>query len=300
MLRTPMIERPFALVLSGGGVTGVAWETAFLKGLRDAGVDLTSADLIIGTSAGSIVGTQIASGIDLDALCARQLEPADPRLEPTPRVNFLQELAKLRPELAALSAGAATDEPGLPQVVRAAVGRHALEAETPAVEACRAMIVRQLTVSDWPDRALKVTAVDVENGDFVIWDRTSGVDLANAVASSCCVPMVWPPISIKGRRYMDGGLRSPTNADLAVGYASAVIITPMNPEHPGNGSLAKELRVLEQNGATVVLLRAGAEAIASFGPNALNPAFRVAAAEAGLRQAGGMANELRARLATMP
>ena len=112
------------------------------------------------------------------------------------------------------------------------------------------------------------------------------------------VQMVWPPVSIKGRRYMDGGLRSSTNADLAVGYASVVIITPMSPENPGNESLAKELRVLEQSGATMVLLRADAEAIASFGPNALDPAFRVAAAEAGLRQAGGMANELRAKLAT--
>jgi NTE family protein len=126
MVRTPMIERPFALVLSGGGVTGMAWETAFLKGLRDAGVDLTSADLFIVTSAGSILGTQIASGIDLDTLCARQLQPADPRLEPTPSVNFLQELAKLGPKLAPLAAGAASDEPGLPQAMRAAIGRHAL------------------------------------------------------------------------------------------------------------------------------------------------------------------------------
>ena len=99
---------------------------------------------------------------------------------------------------------------------------------------------------------------------------------------------------------MDGGLRSPTNADLAIGYASAVIITPMSPEHPGNKSLVKELRVLEQSGATVVLLRADAEAIASFGPNGLDPAFRVAAAEAGLRQAGDMASELRAKLVTAP
>jgi NTE family protein len=299
-----MMKRPFALVLSGGGVTGVAWETAFLKGLRDAGVNLTNADLIIGTSAGSIVGTQIASGIDLDTLCARQLQPADPQLEPTPRVNFLQELAKLRPELAALSVGAPTDEPGLPQAALAAIGRHALEAETPAEEERLAMIVRRLAVSDWPERPLKITAVDVENGDFVIWDRTSGVDLPDAVASSCSVPMVWPPVLIKGRRYMDGGLRSPTNADLAVGYATVVIVTPIPTDAPGlgpaNESLAKEQRVLEQHGATVILLRADAESIASFGPDAADPAFRPAAAEAGLRQAGRMAGELRAKLVTTP
>jgi hypothetical protein len=61
-------------------VTGVAWETGLLKGLRDSGLDLTGADLIVGTSAGSIVGTQIAAGLDLDVLYARQLEPPDPVL----------------------------------------------------------------------------------------------------------------------------------------------------------------------------------------------------------------------------
>jgi NTE family protein len=102
---------------------------------------------------------------------------------------------------------------------------------------------------------------------------------------------------------MDGGLRSPTNADLAAAYASVVIVTPIRPDAPPpnpNESLAKELRVLEQSGATVVLLRADAESIASFGPNGMDPAFRVAAAEAGLRQAGDMASELRAKLATAP
>ena len=66
-----------ALVLGGGGVTGIAWELGILKGLADAGVDLTSADLVVGTSAGSVVGAQITTGRTIDDLYKTQLEPAD-------------------------------------------------------------------------------------------------------------------------------------------------------------------------------------------------------------------------------
>ena len=64
-----------ALILGGGGFTGIAWELGILKGLRDEGVDLTDADVIIGTSAGSVVGTRLAIGLDLDELYAEQVRP---------------------------------------------------------------------------------------------------------------------------------------------------------------------------------------------------------------------------------
>ena len=147
-----MTEHGLALVLSGGGVTGVAWETGLLKGLRDAGLDLTGADLIVGTSAGSIVGTQIAAGLNLDAMYARQLEPPDPRFEYAPKVDFLQEFAQIGPELMAAASMQPADEPGLPQSARAAIGRRAREAQT-APEAERLEIIaRRLTVTDWPTR----------------------------------------------------------------------------------------------------------------------------------------------------
>jgi NTE family protein len=287
-----MAEHGFALVLSGGGVTGVAWETGLLKGLRDAGLDLTRADLIVGTSAGSIVGTQIAAGLDLDAMYARQLEPPDPRFEYAPKVDFFQEFARIGPELMAAASAQTADEPGMPQSARAMIGRRAREAQT-APEADRLEIVaRRLTVTDWPRRQLVVTAVDVDDGSFVTWNRDSGVQLTSAVASSCAVPFVWPPVTINGHHYMDGGVRSGTNADLAVGYERVVVLTPMGSISPLGASLVKEQRVLEQSGASVLIVEADAAGKAAFGPNPLDPSRRGAAAEAGLRQAATAAERV--------
>ena len=289
-----MAERELALVLSGGGVTGVAWETGLLKGLRDAGVDLTSADLIVGTSAGSIVGSQIAAGLDLDMLCARQLATPDPAIERVPQINFAEEMARLGPSLMALLAGQKSDEIGVPQPARVELGRHALQAST-APEAERLEIIRQrLLVSDWPQRPLLLTAIDVEDGRFVTWSRDSGVPLPLAVASSCAVPLVWPPVTIKGRRYMDGGLRSPSNADLAAGYSRVIIVAPLGSSTPMGGSLLKEQQLLESGGARVQMIEADTESLAAFGPNVLDPSRRTAAAEAGLRQARSAAARLTA------
>src|ERR1700681_4453810 len=76
---TRMTDGGRALVLGGGGVTGIAWETGLLAGLAEAGIDLTSADLVVGTSAGSVVGAQILSGVSIKALYAEQL--VEPRAE---------------------------------------------------------------------------------------------------------------------------------------------------------------------------------------------------------------------------
>jgi NTE family protein len=281
-----MPEGELALVLSGGGVSGVAWETGLLKGLREAGVDLARADLIVGTSAGSIVGAQIAAGLDLDVLFARQLQPPDSAIEHVPSVNFLEEMARLGPELAGMfQAQGASDEPGTPQAFRAAIGRHALGASTAPESERLTIIAQRLLVSEWPDHNLLVTAVDVEDGRFVTWNRYSGVPLPVAVASSCAVPLVWPPVTINGRRYMDGGLRSPSNADIATGYARVIIIAPLGSVTPMGASLHKERRMLEAQGASVQVIEADASSLAAFGPNVLDPSYRAASAEAGLRQA---------------
>jgi NTE family protein len=292
-----MPDGDFALVLSGGGVTGVAWETGLLKGLRDAGLDLTDADLIIGTSAGSIVGSQVAAGLDLDALYARQLDPPDPRFEQQPAVNFLAEFTRLGPELAAAATGQSTDEPGMPLGMRAAIGRHAASAQTVPESERLATIAHRVGVTEWPARRLVVTAVAIDDGEFVTWDRESGVELPLAVASSCAVPLVWPPVTIKGRRYMDGGLRSPSNADLAVGCARVIVIAPLGSVSDLGASLVKERALLERRGARVLVVEADADSLAAFGPDVLDPARRAAAAEAGLRQASSVANSLSGALA---
>jgi NTE family protein len=131
----------------------------------------------------------------------------------------------------------------------------------------------------------------------VTWDRDSGVELVLAVASSCAVPLVWPPMTINGRRYMDGGLRSPSNADVAVGYTRVIVVAPMGSSTPMGASLQKEKAVLAQHGATVLVVEADASARAAFGPDVLDPARRAAAAEAGLRQAARVVESLAGALA---
>jgi NTE family protein len=253
-------------------------------------VDLASADLIVGTSAGSIVGTQVAAGLDLDVLYGRQLEPPDPRLEPLPPVDFVREMERLGPEMAKLWGGAAQSESdlGMPQTVRAALGRYAVETNTVPEAARLETIVHRLGITAWPQRPLKVTAVAVSDGRFTTWDRDSGVELVSAVASSCAVPLIWPPVTIGGERYMDGGMRSPTNADLAVGYSRVVIVAPLANSPEVSALLRREEALLRQQGASVRTVEADAESLAAFGPNVLDPARRRAAAEAGLKQAAAL------------
>jgi NTE family protein len=174
----------------------------------------------------------------------------------------------------------------LPAPARAALGQHALQAQTVSESERLAVIAHRLAVTTWPERALLITAVDAEDGRFVTWNRDSGVELPLAVASSCAVPMVWPPATINGRRYIDGGVRSPTNADVAVGYPTVVVIAPVGASTSTLGPwFSKERQLLEARGATVAIVEPDAEALAAFGPNVLDPAYRHAAAEAGLRQA---------------
>ena len=274
----------FALVLGGGGITGIAWETGLLHGLHHRGSDLTEAEAIIGTSAGSVVGTQLATVGDTAALYARQLVPPDPATE-RPTALDLREFGRL------LGAQALPDGP-IPQEARARLGRAALAAKTAPEEERFATFRARLPIHDWPTRALRITAVDAEDGRFVVWDRDAGVPLIAAVASSCAVPLVYPPITIGERRYIDGGIRSGTNADLAQGFPLVIVLAPMAGIAAGRGALNAEIATLRAGGSHVVALWPDADALAAIGPNPLDPARRVAAAEAGHAQAASAAAAL--------
>jgi NTE family protein len=191
-----------ALVLGGGGVTGIAWELGMLQVLQAAGMDLPAADLIVATSAGSVVAVQATSAIGLDRLVAEQLQPAAASKE---------KKADFDPEAAAAAFIKLIEGAQDHREIRARLGAMALAAPT-VPEAERMQIIKaRLPVRDWPDRRLFITAVDATTGEPIVWDRNSGVPLASAVAASCAVPGVWPPATIAGRRYVDGSVRSATN-----------------------------------------------------------------------------------------
>ncbi|MCT2585486.1 patatin-like phospholipase family protein [Actinophytocola gossypii] len=269
-----------ALVLGGGGITGIAWEWGILAGLARAGVDLGSADLVVGTSAGSVVGAQVAAGLDADERYAAQLEPPD------------GEVAAAMGPAVLLRYGLAMAGPRTPKAVRARIGRMALRANTVPEAERVAVIESRLPVRDWPERALLITAVDAESGEFRAFDRDSGAPLVRAVAASCAVPGVWPPVTIDGRRYVDGGMRSGSNADLAAGYDRVVVLSPLP---RGIGHMTPAATQVEALAARsrVELVSPDRAALAAIGRNVLDPAKRAAAARAGLAQADSVLARIR-------
>lgn len=269
-----------ALVLGGGGVTGVAWETGVLFGLAEAGIDLTAADLFVGTSAGSVVAAQITSGMPLEKLFEAQVAQGS------------GEIAA-RMSLTAIAwfviAGA---WPGDRQKARARLGHAALRAKTvPEAERHR-VIEGRVPFRDWPERRLLIPAVDAETGEAVIFDKDSGVALVDAVAASCAVPLVWPPVTIRGRRYVDGGVRSTANVDLAAGCERLVIVAPLTQAMRREDGPAAQAATLGE-GVRSVIVSPDAAARAAIGGNVLDPAHRAPAAQAGRAQAASVAERVR-------
>jgi NTE family protein len=287
--RAPSPKRSsFALVLSGGGTSGVAWEVGVLKGLRDAGVDLTAADLIVGTSAGAIVGANLVAGASLDDLYARQL--AAPPPGPARDVGAL---LRARAALQRPGGQGAPSSAGMDTAALVQLGRMALEAPTES-EASRLATVRSSYLppdANWSERGLLITALDVATGQLVVWSKDSGIPLAEAVASSSAAPMIAPPATIRGRRYMDAGLMSGTHAQLAAGYARVVVLAVGRAGVLG--PLDTEIATLRAGGSRVELVLTDAAAAAAFFPNPLDLTKRAAAAAAGQAQATALAASAR-------
>jgi len=297
-----------ALVLGGGGVSGIAWEVGVLLGLRDAGLDATEWDRVIGTSAGSIVGARLLGEAGLDDLYASQIG-APPgsnddwvrtlggrigtfallagrrrRLGWLPRLWLtgvgLETLVRraARPPRPGRWRGEPAPAVTEPNALIARVGSLALAART-APESAFVDVVATLLgpVTDWPDR-LEVTAVDALTGSTVVFDRSSGVPLARAVAASCALPTVLPPVTIRGRPYIDGGVGSEANLGLAAGCDEVLAILPVD-----FGRASAEEVALRRSGARVTAIRPSVASSDAVGRDIelLDPDRRPASAVAG-------------------
>ena len=265
-----------ALVLGGGGVAGIAWMTGLLTGLAEAGTDLTGADLIIGTSAGANVAAQVGSGLPLADLYARQADPE----------RQCREIA-VEPDLEQVGADfvKVMGEAESAREIQRRMGAWALAADTVPEPARRAIVEGRLPSHEWPERAIKLVAVEASTGETAVFDRDSTVSLVDAVAASSAVPGVWPPVTIGARRYIDGGVRSADNADLAVGWSEIVILSPLGYDSPlPLMPLREVVATLRESGSAVTVLTPDAASAAAIGSNPLDPGTRTPAAGAGRAQ----------------
>jgi NTE family protein len=256
-----------ALVLGGGGVTGVAWEIGLLYGLAERGADLTRADLFVGTSAGSVVAAQVTGGTSLEQLFAHELT------DTTGDRNASIGLGVLVGFLAASAF------PG----GRAWLGRRALAKKTVPESERRAAIAARVPGDAWPAVRLRIPAVAAQTGETVVFDNDSGVSLLDAVAASCAVPLVWPPMTVNGTRYIDGGVRSIANADLAAGYGRVVVVAPITGARRADSPRAQAARL--GPGVRTAVISPSDAALNAIGRNPLDPDHRADAAQAGRRQA---------------
>lgn len=278
-----------ALVLGGGGLAGIAWEVGVLVGLAKGGVDVGAADRIIGTSAGSVVGTLLATGVDLATVHAEHRDAARPAAGPAVELD-----------MAAMGAAFAEAMDGARDewAMRARMGAFARGADTVPEWDRRAVIGARLPVQSWPGRDLRATAVDTASGETVVFTGRSGVELVDAVAASCAVPGVWPPVTIGDRRYMDGGMASIVHvnqADVPTPADVVLVVAPLDPP-PGGPfpSVTDEVcrRRAAAPGNEIVAALADEASQRAFGANVLDPASMPGSAETGRVQGRTAAAEV--------
>ena len=275
-------RRTRALVLGGGGVAGIAWEIGLLARLVDRGIDLAAgADLVVGTSAGACVGALVVGEPDYDALITAQRVPVGQTKERLPEfdLDLLTEIFRLMTTV--------HDDPA---TARRKIGALATAAITVSEAERREIIASRLPSEQWPARPLLITAVDAATGKRVTFDAASTVSLVDAVAASCAVPGIWPPVTIGGHQYIDGGIYSVTNADLAGDRDRVVVLCPVA---MGSGAPGATAGATAGPGDGPLDLVADAQSLRAFGPNLLDPASRGAALEAGMRQADDVVDLVR-------
>ena len=293
----------FGLVLGGGGVVGIAWEIGVLAGLQRAGaLDASSLDAIVGTSAGSVVGTRLALGHDLEALVHDQLEAPAPAAasgdDERPRGDMrvvMEIFGELR------QAERVTTE------VTKVVGQKAMAAPTPPEDRWIASFETTLggTGTEWPaGRDLRIAALDCHTGERRMWTNADAglVPLATAVASSCAVPGMFPTVGIGDSRYTDGGVWSGTNADVLLDdHPEGVLIiapTAAAAEPGRRNSIDVEGDQLAEAGVQVAKITPGPAFLTEVGlMNLMNPAMRARGVEIGLEDGAAAADAVRALFA---
>jgi len=298
-----MLSRPDVLVLGGGGVLGESWMMGVLAGIEDAsGFDLRDCEHFVGTSAGAIVAAHLVAGEP----------PRRPRSSTSPEDE--PSTAKPAEGLAAAALVAARRAGAVALATSATFAPLALGVAAPGGAVMRALLLRRLPTPTQNlddlhrhlarfgvrfDGRLRVTAVDRRTGRRVVFGSPGApsATVADAVTASCTVPWLFEPVEISGREYVDGGVWSPTNLDVApAGRDAQVLCLSPTASLPGSNSalalirrvtrsaISLEALVLRRRGVAVRLVAPNVESSAAMGTNfmAREPRGRVIAA--GYRQ----------------
>jgi NTE family protein len=293
-----MTDSERALVLGGGGAAGNAWTIGVIAGLFDAGLDVTQADLIIGTSAGSTTATQIRSATRPPELLASILADAhQPRTDPVgskserapngPAANHMERTSGI------ISAAVNAAD------MRRRMGAAALEidgaSDASRQRQWRTTVAARLPSQHWPQEPMLITAVDAHTGEPIVFDRHSGVELVDAVAASCAGGFAY---TIGENQYIDGGYRANENADLAAGYARVLVLSPLGgrTRHPLDwgthlAAHADELRARGSRVETIFPDSDSQNAI-GVGMNLIELSRRPPCARAGFSQGRALAERL--------
>ena len=297
-----MLSRPDILVLGGGGVLGEAWLTGVLAGLEDgARVDMRRCEYLVGTSAGSIVAARLAAGqsprrpSDLRETWAE----AEHRAIPSPPARALtlarsagEWAVALTTPVASLSLAATASGGAIARAAALrAMGRGSMSLDQLEQDVNR--------LNGRFDGRLRITAVNRRNGRRVVFGRPSAppASVGAAVAASCSVPWLFAPVRIRGQEYVDGGVWSPTNLDVApAGRGSEILCLNPTASLAGYGGLltaarftsrslvAVEAAALRRRGATVRVISPDPESAAEMGWNLMSAAPSARVLAAGYRQ----------------
>jgi NTE family protein len=279
-----------ALALGGGGPVGAAWMSALLHGLRAAGIPLAECDVVQGTSAGAVVAAWLTMRPDnLPTLPERMRE----------RAAWHGDMARAGHgdrELLRRMAGGHADDPDAAR----SIGQAAIAAIPPiSADQAEALWKPSLPEGPWP-AALGVVAVNAGTGTAHVWSAKDDIPLSVAVSSSTAAPGAAPPVAVADAVWVDGGVRTGTNADLLVdaeeghnraadgaGPGRVLVVTPL----PAGG-LAREEAVLVGRGHRVRVITA--TPFYDKPPDLLDPRFIDIATAAGARQARELTADLTA------
>jgi NTE family protein len=304
-LETGRMVHKLALVLGAGGAAGNAWLIGIIAGLAEAGVDMTkAADLVIGTSSGATAAAHVRSGMPpaelLASILSETVQPVGQNRPPPPGLQMATVFERMR------AIGAAATSAAELQRAMGAFGLESDAALGPAAsEQRRAMVAARLPRHEWPQRPMIVAVVNAHTGELAALDRDSGADLVDAVTAGTALPGLVPTHDINGTRYINGGVRSAENADLAAGYANVVVLSPFGGrsgtlpagqfeglrKFPG-ADLASQVETLRKQGSRVEVITPDAESRAAMGTNQMDLSTRPPSARAGYNQGRALAEQL--------